>query len=176
MYGHHHVLSPGLHDASQTPLGNMSLSMPKLELSSPGVSWSRSHMVCHDEANMIMIFVAKRGLGVYLLIFMQCMQVLRRRQSPPGGYLVGTAVPPPILVTVVSSEPRMHRFLYRCGSHMHLKHLVTNMGTPNYPDTYYANFDIWKNILKSLLYVAVTIISDAFVVSLALSIWPPTVV
>jgi hypothetical protein len=69
-------------------------------------------MVCRDEANMI--FVAKRGLGVYLLIFMQCMQVLRRRQSPPSDYLVGTAVSLFILVTAVSKS-RMHRFLYTHG-------------------------------------------------------------
>jgi hypothetical protein len=35
---------------------------------------------------------------------------------------------------------------------------------PNYPTKYYGTFDTWQNILKSTLYVAVTLVSDAFIV------------
>ena len=41
---------------------------------------------------------------------------------------------------------------------------ISNEGVANYPSTYYATWDTWKNILKSGLYVAVTLVSDAFIV------------
>jgi len=40
-------------------------------------------------------------LGVYLMVFSQCMSVLRRRHSRPSDYLVGTAVSLFILITAV---------------------------------------------------------------------------
>lgn len=39
-----------------------------------------------------------------------------------------------------------------------------NEGVPNYPSTYYGTWGTWKNIFKSALYVAVTLVSDAFIV------------
>lgn len=53
---------------------------------------------------------------------------------------------------------------------------TTNMGTANYADKYYQTFATTKNIVKSVLYVAVTVISDAFIVSLAFATWPSTVI
>ena len=41
---------------------------------------------------------------------------------------------------------------------------TSNEATPNYPTKYYGTFDTWQNLLKSSLYVAVTLVSDAFIV------------
>jgi hypothetical protein len=41
---------------------------------------------------------------------------------------------------------------------------TSNEAVPNYPSTYYGTWDTWKNIVKSSLYVAVTLVSDAFIV------------
>lgn len=44
---------------------------------------------------------------------------------------------------------------------------TTNMGIPDYPVTYYNTFDTWLNVLKSALYVTITVLSDAFMASLS---------
>lgn len=60
---------------------------------------------------------------------------------------------------------------------MRLKHMVVDiirsidaftgsMGTPYYPDIYYGVYDRWQNIVKNMLYVGVTLVSDALIVSL----------
>jgi len=41
---------------------------------------------------------------------------------------------------------------------------TTDESVPNYPSTYYGTWDTWKNIVKSGLYVSVTLVSDAFIV------------
>jgi hypothetical protein len=40
-------------------------------------------------------------LGVYLMVFNECMSVLRKRRSRPSDYLVGTALSLFILITAV---------------------------------------------------------------------------
>ena len=161
-------LGAGAHHAPRTPYPPCRSHCRRL--SSSASSWSRSCTVRGDK--VIVISIAKQCSGVYFLIFIQCMRVLRRRQSRPGGYLLGTAVSLFVLVTAVS----VHRCLYLRALRTHLQHLViditcnmdaftSNMGTPNYAVTYYDTFDTWKNIVKSALYVTITIISDAFIVS-----------
>jgi hypothetical protein len=47
------------------------------------------------------MFHADLYLGVYMMVFNQCMSVLRKRYSRPGSHLVGTAVSLFILTTAV---------------------------------------------------------------------------
>lgn len=64
-------------------------------------------------------------LGVYLMVFNQCMFVLRKRRSRPSDYLVGTAVSLFILITAVRvsrlnatlSTYLMNIFLAPCHRH-----------------------------------------------------------
>ncbi|KAF8838721.1 hypothetical protein BDN67DRAFT_971120 [Paxillus ammoniavirescens] len=113
------------------------------------------------KAELIGVFLESLFYGIYVMVFIQCMQVLRRRQSRPSDYLVGTAVSLFVLITahlVVDIVRNMDAF-------------TADMGIPNYPITYYETFDTWKNILKSSLYVTVTIISDAFIMYRCFIVW-----
>ncbi|KIJ64921.1 hypothetical protein HYDPIDRAFT_28269 [Hydnomerulius pinastri MD-312] len=119
----------------------MSLTIPKAELTG--------------------VFLESLSYGVYLMVFNQCMVVLRKRHSRPSDYLVGTAVSLFILVTahlVIDIVRNMEAF-------------TSNMSTANYPTSYYGQFDTWKNIVKSALYVAVTLISDAFILYRSFIVW-----
>lgn len=132
-----------------------------------------------------MIFLAKRYSGVYIMIFLQCMQVLQRRRWRPSDYLLGTTVSLFVLITAVS---KLHiRFPRSYGSQRHSKHLVidiirtldaftSNMATPNYPIEYYGNLVTWQDISRNAVYVTTTVVSDAFIVSLALAIQPLTII
>jgi hypothetical protein len=113
------------------------------------------------KAELIGVFLESLSYGIYVTIFTQCIQVLRRRHSRPSDYLVGTTVSLFILITAhlaIDIVRNMDAF-------------TSNMATPNYPATYYNNFDTWKNIVKSALYVAVTIISDAFILYRCFIVW-----
>lgn len=70
--------------------------------------WGRSFTVRCDKVEVIT--VTKQALGVYLSIFTQCMQVLRRRRRRPNDYLLGTAILLFVIVTSVS-QLRSHYFL-----------------------------------------------------------------
>ncbi|KAF9225033.1 hypothetical protein BS17DRAFT_702042 [Gyrodon lividus] len=113
------------------------------------------------KAELIGVFLESLSYGAYVMVFTQCMQVLRRRKSRPSDYLVGTAVSLFILVTahlVIDIVRNMDAF-------------TSEMGTANYPTKYYGTFDTWKNIFKSALYVTVTIISDAFILYRSFIVW-----
>lgn len=113
------------------------------------------------KAELIGVFLESLAYGVYLMVFNQCMFVLRKRRSRPSDYLVGTAVSLFIFITahlVIDILRNMEAF-------------TTNEAEPNYPTTYYATFNTWKNILKSALYVAVTIVSDAFILYRSFILW-----
>jgi len=89
------------------------------------------------------------------------MFVLRKRHSRPSDYLVGTAVSLFILITthlVIDILRNMEAF-------------TLNEGVPNYPSTYYGTWGTWKNIFKSALYVAVTLVSDAFILYRSFIVW-----
>ncbi|KIK95822.1 hypothetical protein PAXRUDRAFT_11213 [Paxillus rubicundulus Ve08.2h10] len=116
------------------------------------------------KAQLIGGFMESLFYGLYVMVFLQCMQVLRRRQSRPSDYLVGTAVSLFVLITahvVVDIDRNMDAF-------------TSQMGISNYPTTYYNIFDSWKNIVKSSLYVAITIISDAFIMYRCFIVWGRT--
>lgn len=95
------------------------------------------------------------------MVFNQCMSVLRKRYSRPSDYLVGTAVSLFILITahlVIDILRNMQAF-------------TADEAVPNYPTKYYGTFDTWQNILKSTLYVAVTLVSDAFILYRSFILW-----
>ncbi|OJA12411.1 hypothetical protein AZE42_03395 [Rhizopogon vesiculosus] len=114
------------------------------------------------KAELTGVFLESLAYGVYLMVFNECMFVLRNRQhSRPNDYLVGTAVSLFILITahlVIDIVRNMDAF-------------TSNEGVPNYPSTYYGTWDTWKNILKSGLYVAVTLVSDAFILYRSFILW-----
>ncbi|KIJ16541.1 hypothetical protein PAXINDRAFT_10994 [Paxillus involutus ATCC 200175] len=113
------------------------------------------------KAQLIGGFMESLFYGLYVMVFVQCMQVLRRRQSRPSDYLVGTAVSLFVLITahlVVDLVRNMDAF-------------TSEMGIPNYPTDYYNVFDSWKNILKSSLYIIITIISDSFIMYRCFIVW-----
>ncbi|OJA13343.1 hypothetical protein AZE42_05595 [Rhizopogon vesiculosus] len=64
-----------------------------------------------------------------------------------------------------------------CYSHLiidivrNMDAFTSNEGVPNYPSTYYGTWDTWKNIVKSGLYVAVTLVSDAFILYRSFILW-----
>ncbi|KAG1886650.1 hypothetical protein F4604DRAFT_1917454 [Suillus subluteus] len=112
-------------------------------------------------AELIGVFVESLAYGIYLMVFNQCMSVLRKRHSRPSDYLVGTAVSLFILITahlVVDILRNMQAF-------------TADEAEPNYPSIYYGTFDTWQNILKSSLYVAVTLVSDAFILYRSFILW-----
>ncbi|KAG2040414.1 hypothetical protein BDR03DRAFT_948665 [Suillus americanus] len=113
------------------------------------------------KAELIGVFVESLAYGVYLMVFNQCMSVLRKRHSRPSDYLVGTAVSLFILITahlVIDILRNMQAF-------------TADEAEPNYPSKYYGTFDTWQNILKSTLYVAVTLVSDAFILYRSFILW-----
>ncbi|KAH7929030.1 hypothetical protein BV22DRAFT_1044252 [Leucogyrophana mollusca] len=113
------------------------------------------------KAELTGVFLESLSYGIYLMIFNQCMIVLRKRHSRPSDYLVGTAVSLFILVTahlVIDILRNMQAFTWE-------------ESIPNYPSTYYGTFDTWQNILKSGLYVAVTLVSDAFILYRSFIVW-----
>ncbi|KAF9237164.1 hypothetical protein BU15DRAFT_49131 [Melanogaster broomeanus] len=112
-------------------------------------------------AELTGVFLESLLYGIYVTIFIQCVQVLRRRHARPSDYLVGTAVSLFILITahlVIDIIRNMDAF-------------TSNMATPKYPATYYSDFSSWKNIFKSALYVTITIISDAFILYRSYVVW-----
>jgi hypothetical protein len=114
-----------------------------------------------SKAELIGVFVESLAYGVYLMVFNQCMSVLRKRYSRPSDYLVGTAVSLFILITahlVIDILRNMQAF-------------TADEAVPNYPTKYYGTFDTWQNILKSTLYVAVTLVSDAFILYRSFILW-----
>jgi hypothetical protein len=44
---------------------------------------------------------------------------------------------------------------------------TSNLAVPNYPTIYYHAIDAWQDIVKNMLYAAVTLVSDAFVVRIS---------
>lgn len=114
-----------------------------------------------SKAELIGVFVESLAYGVYLMVFNQCMFVLRKRHSRPSDYLVGTAVSLFILITahlVIDIIRNIQAF-------------TADEAEPNYPSIYYDTFDTWQNILKSSLYVAVTLVSDAFILYRSFILW-----
>ncbi|KAJ8596858.1 hypothetical protein M405DRAFT_877322 [Rhizopogon salebrosus TDB-379] len=113
------------------------------------------------KAELIGVFLESLAYGVYLMVFNECMSVLRKRRSRPSDYLVGTALSLFILITahlVIDILRNMEAF-------------TSNEAVPNYPSTYYGTWDTWKNIVKSSLYVAVTLVSDAFILYRSFIVW-----
>ncbi|KAG2124418.1 hypothetical protein DEU56DRAFT_916999 [Suillus clintonianus] len=113
------------------------------------------------KAELIGVFLESLAYGAYLMVFNQCMFVLRKRRSRPSDYLLGTAVSLFILITahlVIDILRNMQAF-------------TSDEAEPNYPTTYYGTFDTWQNILKSALYVAVTLVSDAFILYRSFILW-----
>lgn len=116
-----------------------------------------------SKAELIGVFVESLAYGVYLMVFNQCMFVLRKRRSSsrPSGYLIGTAISLFILITahlVIDILRNMQAF-------------TADEAKPNYPTIYYSTFNTWQNILKSTLYVAVTLVSDAFILYRSFILW-----
>lgn len=105
---------------------------------------------------------------------MQCVQVLQRRRPRSSAYyLLGTAISLFILTTTVS---KLHmRSLSSYGSQRYLKHLVGDTirvmreFTSNM-EKFHGNVDVWIDIMRNAIYATVTVISNAFIVSLALSV------
>ncbi|KAG0696793.1 hypothetical protein DFH29DRAFT_812580 [Suillus ampliporus] len=111
-----------------------------------------------SKAELTGVFLESIAYGVYLMVFNQCMVVLKKRHSRPSDYLVGTAVSLFILITahlVIDILRNMEAF---------------TSDYPN-PNTYYEKYNTWQNILKSSLYVAVTLVSDAFILYRSFILW-----
>jgi hypothetical protein len=92
----------------------MVLSIPKAELTGVFLeSLAYGFVIPRLSLFSILIF----SLGVYLMVFNQCMFVLRKRRSRPSDYLVGTAVSLFILITAVRVYSAQHHPLsYVCRS------------------------------------------------------------
>ncbi|KAG2130156.1 uncharacterized protein EDB93DRAFT_1234236 [Suillus bovinus] len=112
-------------------------------------------------AELIGVFIESLAYGVYLMVFIQCIFVLRKRHSRPSDYLLGTAVSLFILITA-------HLFIDILRN---MQAFTTDEAVPNYPTRYYDTFNTWQNILKSGLYVAVTLVSDAFILYRSFILW-----
>ncbi|KAG2340351.1 hypothetical protein BDR05DRAFT_966865 [Suillus weaverae] len=113
------------------------------------------------KAELIGVFLESLAYGAYLMVFNQCMFVLRKRRSRPSDYLVGTAVSLFILITAHLAIDILRN----------MQAFTADEAEPNYPTTYYGTFDTWQNILKSTLYVAVTLVSDAFILYRSFILW-----
>ncbi|KAG1722685.1 uncharacterized protein EDB91DRAFT_201926 [Suillus paluster] len=114
-----------------------------------------------SKAELIGVFLESLAYGVYLMVFNQCMFVLKKRRSRPSDYLVGTAVSLFVLITahlVIDILRNMEAF-------------TSDEADPNYPTQYYQKFDTWQNYVKSALYVAVTLVSDAFLLYRSFILW-----
>ena len=75
----------------------MALTIPKAELTGVFLESLAYGFVIPS----LSMFHADLDLGVYLMVFNQCMFVLRKRHSRPSDYLVGTAISLFILITAV---------------------------------------------------------------------------
>ncbi|KAG2109042.1 uncharacterized protein F5147DRAFT_693788 [Suillus discolor] len=113
------------------------------------------------KAELIGVFMESLAYGVYLMVFSQCMSVLRNRQSRPSDYLVGTAISLFIFITAHVAVDILRN----------IQAFTTDEAEPNYPTIYYGTFDTWQNILKTVLYVAVTLVSDAFILYRSFIVW-----
>jgi hypothetical protein len=75
----------------------MALTTPKAEL----IGVFLESLAYGSTISSLTIFHADIYLGVYLMVFNECMSVLRKRRSRPSDYLVGTALSLFILITAV---------------------------------------------------------------------------
>ncbi|EGO01342.1 hypothetical protein SERLA73DRAFT_87928, partial [Serpula lacrymans var. lacrymans S7.3] len=113
------------------------------------------------KAELTGVFLESLAYGVYLMVFNQCVTVLRKRSSRPSFYLQGTAVSLFVLVTmhlVIDILRNMIAF-------------TSDEATPNFPLYYYGLYDTWENVFKSGTYVAVTVVSDAFILYRSFIVW-----
>ncbi|KAF7985054.1 hypothetical protein HWV62_8901 [Athelia sp. TMB] len=93
------------------------------------------------------------GLGVYLVVFPRCINVLRQKEIKAGllGYLLLTAIISLLLIFahwVIDLARAFSAF-------------TNNMSVANSPEKYFANVDTSLNIAKTACYVAVTLLADA---------------
>ncbi|EIW80040.1 hypothetical protein CONPUDRAFT_138116 [Coniophora puteana RWD-64-598 SS2] len=112
-------------------------------------------------AELIGVFLESAAYGIYLTIFSQCLLVLRKRARRPNDYLLGTAVTLFILIT-------LHLIIDILRN---VEAFTDDMSTPDYPEMYYGKFNTWQDILKSGLYVGVTLVSDAFILYRSYIVW-----
>ncbi|OAX34587.1 hypothetical protein K503DRAFT_868825 [Rhizopogon vinicolor AM-OR11-026] len=112
-------------------------------------------------AQLLGVFLESLAHGVYLMVFKECIFVLRKRHSRASYYLVGTAVSLFILTTT-------HLFIDVTRS---IQAFTSNMEEPYYPTIYYNMYNTWMDILKSILYVSVTLVSDAFILYRLFIVW-----
>jgi len=112
-------------------------------------------------AELIGVFLESAAYGIYLTIFSQCLLVLRKRARRPNDYLLGTAVTLFILIT-------LHLIIDILRN---VEAFTDDMSTPDYPEMYYGQFNTWQDILKSGLYVGVTLVSDAFILYRSYIVW-----
>ncbi|KII91947.1 hypothetical protein PLICRDRAFT_526546 [Plicaturopsis crispa FD-325 SS-3] len=115
------------------------------------------------KSESIGVILETLAYGAYLIVFSQCIQILtaRRVKPHPRGYLLWTAVVLWVLVT-------MHLCV---DIDRNMEALDGNVWTPDGAEKYYQTLGTWKNVFKSVLYVASTVVSDAFIVYRCYIVW-----